>query len=326
MKLLLKFSGEHEKLPKAELEGVLKGEKIKHRIIEEIKESRILIINVKTKSKGFLQRLALTKKASEFIAKEKEISRLAEKIYQKIYKKGTFAIISSQRVEKKLGEKLVKKGNLKVNLENPKVRVVCFYSQKKYYAGIDIPLKRNFEERKPQFRPYFSPTSLHPKIARTLVNLSEVKKGDVVFDPFCGTGGILIEAGLMKMKIQGVDCDEKAVKGCRKNLKFYGLNGEIKRENALNLKLKKKVDAIVTDLPYGKSSIITEKNVTELYKKFLTVTIPKILKEKKLAVIMLPAKYKIKIPKKLFSVEGTYKIYVHKSLSRKILVLRKKQI
>ncbi|MDY6768561.1 MAG: hypothetical protein SVW02_00425, partial [Candidatus Nanohaloarchaea archaeon] len=54
-----------------------------------------------------------------------------------------------------------------------------------------------FEARQNQFRPFSAPVTIHPRLARALVNLSQVERGGSVLDPFCGTGGILLEAGLI---------------------------------------------------------------------------------------------------------------------------------
>ena len=70
-----------------------------------------------------------------------------------------------------------------------------------------------FEERKVQHRPFFSPISLHPKLARVLVNISAIKRDETLLDPFCGTGGILIEAGLIGAKVIGSDIEEKMIEG-----------------------------------------------------------------------------------------------------------------
>ncbi len=45
---------------------------------------------------------------------------------------------------------------------------------------------------------------MSPKLARCMVNLTGVKENDLVLDPFCGTGGILIEAGIMGARVIGV--------------------------------------------------------------------------------------------------------------------------
>ncbi|MEM2918105.1 MAG: DNA methyltransferase [Candidatus Altiarchaeota archaeon] len=321
MKILLELSGEHEKLPKAELESVLKGERIKYKILEEIKEKRILLLEVKTKNLRFVRRLSLTRKAAEFIAKGKDFSEIAKKIYKRIKKKKNFAIrCASHTIEENLGREIHHLG-LKVNLKNPEATILCFNINDVLYVGISIDLERNFNERKLSLRPYHNPTALNPKMARMLVNLAQVKKNDRILDPFCGTGSILIEAALMKMKVFGIEYKRQIFYGCKENLKFYNLCAKVIRGDALKIKFKQKFDAIVSDMPYGRSTILTEKNVSELYRKFIPIASEN-LKRNKLLVIMIPAEYKINLGR-YFSLIAEYLLYVHKSLSRRILVLRR---
>lgn len=54
--------------------------------------------------------------------------------------------------------------------------------------------------------------TVNPKIARALVNLSGVKDKELFLDPFCGTGGILIEACMVGARIIGADVQDKMVK------------------------------------------------------------------------------------------------------------------
>ncbi|MCK4365573.1 MAG: DNA modification methylase, partial [Thermoplasmatales archaeon] len=85
-----------------------------------------------------------------------------------------------------------------VILENPDNEIRGLITDSKVYVGLKTAEinRSQFEERKIQHRPFFSPISLHPKLARALVNLSSIKKDETLLDPFCGTGGILLEAGL----------------------------------------------------------------------------------------------------------------------------------
>lgn len=77
--------------------------------------------------------------------------------------------------------------------------------------------------RKVSERPFFSPISLHPKYARALINLTGVKRGGRVLDPFCGTGGIVIEAASMGMRTYASDFDPEMVDGTMENLDHFGL-------------------------------------------------------------------------------------------------------
>ena len=57
-----------------------------------------------------------------------------------------------------------------------------------------------------------------PRMARTLVNLSLAGSGSILLDPFCGTGGILIEAEMLGVHAVGSDFDPMMIQGCKENV------------------------------------------------------------------------------------------------------------
>lgn len=65
---------------------------------------------------------------------------------------------------------------------------------------------------------------LAPKVARMLVNITvgqdQPTEANRVFDPFCGTGTILMEARSLGYSVVGSDVDMKAVAGTLKNLEW----------------------------------------------------------------------------------------------------------
>lgn len=77
-----------------------------------------------------------------------------------------------------------------------------------------------FKERSTQ-RPYVtSGISLSSRLARLLVNLSGVTKGQVLLDPFCGSGTILGEALLKGLECVGVDRNHGSVERTKDNLEW----------------------------------------------------------------------------------------------------------
>ncbi|MBI2653472.1 methyltransferase domain-containing protein [Candidatus Woesearchaeota archaeon] len=229
--------------------------------------------------------------------------------------------------------------NPKANLKNPRTKIELFFVDNKAYCGLLIEeLHEDFESRKAHLRPFPHPSSLNPKVARALVNITGIKENEVLLDPFCGTGGFLIEAGLMKIKVIGDDINKIMVNGCIKNLKHFKIkNYKIKRKNALDI--NDRFDCVVTDLPYGLNSNALlkyekdwkmqrlnlkiqkkdfYKNLEKFYLKFLK-NLRKKLKKK--AVIVFPhyVDYKkiLKISK--FKIEKEFSNYVHRSLTRKIV-------
>lgn len=169
------------------------------------------------------------------------------------------------------------------------------------------------EKRKVGERPFFSPISLHPKYARALINLTGVKKGGTVLDPFCGTGGIVIEAAEMGMKAIASDFDEEMVIGCQENMDFYGL--ELADFETIDIgeigERFEDIDAICTDPPYGRSTKTGGEDIDEIYAR-AGKAIPQALRTGARAGVVLPHP----IEYDTMTLEGMYLQRVHGSLSR----------
>ncbi len=119
---------------------------------------------------------------------------------------------------------------------------------------------RDYGDRKPTDRPFFQPGSMDPLLARALANLAGARPGARVVDPMCGTGGVLIEAGLAGADLIGLDAQEKMVRGTAENLAHYlGDDREWAtiRADAARLPLRSdRADGVVFDAPYGRQSAI----------------------------------------------------------------------
>jgi tRNA (guanine10-N2)-dimethyltransferase len=264
------------------------------------------------------RRLAYSKAAYDllFICRKSELkSRMEGYAWHKIYKKD-FCVraFGGNFQEKDLAGyvwRSLKKP--KVNLANAKTSIHIFIVKNR--AAVCLlkrQIKHKFGERKAHLRAAHHPSSLHPKLARAMVNLTGIKKGKI-FDPFCGTGGILIEAGLMGLNTEGYDIDERMLEGAEKNLKSFGIR-KYTLKKADSAKLKKAMAYVVTDLPYGRNTTMTK----NLYDKFLPI-----LKKSKIAVVGFPdfIRHKKIIKKAGLKIKNEFTYYLHKSLSKKIAVL-----
>ncbi|MDA4129344.1 MAG: DNA methyltransferase [Thaumarchaeota archaeon] len=77
-------------------------------------------------------------------------------------------------------------------------------------------------ERRDFTRSYQDPTTtLGPRIARVLVNLTGLRKGETLLDPFCGLGTILQEALMCSLNSVGIDISEANVRKCKSNLEWF---------------------------------------------------------------------------------------------------------
>lgn len=65
--------------------------------------------------------------------------------------------------------------------------------------------------------------AISPRMAKIMINLSEVKKGPLL-DAFCGIGTILYESLLQGINVIGVDKEKNAIIGAKKNLAWARFN------------------------------------------------------------------------------------------------------
>jgi tRNA (guanine10-N2)-dimethyltransferase len=239
--------------------------------------------------------------------------------------------INTLEFEKKAGSIIKTKvdPNITVNLENPSTLIRAVTFNGKIFIGKRIASinKKHFYELKPHKRPFFYPGSMSPKLARCMVNLTLIEEGQILLDPFCGTGGILIEGGIVGAKLIGTDLDPKMVEGTKENLTYCGFNNwNVFRADARRLKLDKLVDAIVTDPPYGISASTRGETSENLYKQSM-IALQDIIKEGGLFCLATPHYLNIDeiLEGTKFIITEQHHIRMHKSLTRVISVLEKKE-
>jgi tRNA (guanine10-N2)-dimethyltransferase len=303
---LLSFSGENPSLAIAEALAVTNTKK-------HVVDGNIMLTDT---TKNY-SRLAFTRAAYGVLfsaANKKDLLKQASSFnWQSIYK-GSFAVrIKGVPIAEKDFASIIWKSlkNPKVDLEKPKTKIVVVAGLKHIYCCLELEeLQHDFMSRKPDQRPGFAPISLSPKLARAMVNLTGSNSS--ILDPFCGTGGILIEAALMGLKVGGSDTSREMLEKARTNVKYYRLKAKLQQKDAL--KLKGKIPYIVSDLPYGQSCHLEP----GLYKSFMSV-LDKVLTKR--AVIALPLFSTSLLKGTKLKLEGHFKVYIHKSMTKHILVL-----
>ena len=62
--------------------------------------------------------------------------------------------------------------------------------------------------------------SISPRLAKIMINLSEVKEREKLLDPFCGIGVILLETLFQKIRVIGIDNDSDAIDKAMKNIEW----------------------------------------------------------------------------------------------------------
>lgn len=199
---------------------------------------------------------------------------------------GTFAVrsrsigigidgISTKEIEMDVGNRVSSEIN-KVDLANPKVEISVVIAGQTEGETHPDPIgdspsvvvwgirnsdweREKYSGRSPTERPFFKPVSLEPRQARLMISIGHRPGCEVkhVVDPFCGTGGIAIEAALQGMGVLASDLDSRMVDGTRENLDW--VNGDYRAEicNASEIdSLWGPTDGCLFafDPPYGRSS------------------------------------------------------------------------
>lgn len=341
--IAFELSGEHPDIPVAEVIGALESEDIEFYIQNQF--DQVLIVDISNANIYQLvqvgklsKRLALTwhiihvlgisdSTLSDIINMVENVdfdkpASLTYKIRSKKIKRKSH--ISSEDIERKIGGVLYNKG-YRADLVNPDVQYRAVLTDGKcifgrVLASVDRGL---FEDRKPQNKPFFYPGVLMPRLARSLVNIARSRPGSIILDPYCGTGGILVEAGLMGAVTLGCDVQRKILLGARMNLDLYMPDHSIMFQDAGNMALKDScIDCVVTDPPYGRSALIQARSLDNLMKRSLC-EIFRVLRPGGRAVVVSECPVEEWAVSANFSVVDVYIQRVHRSLTRRITVLDK---
>ena len=325
---LFELGGENKELAKIEARELLKTEGYNPETGFE--EGQIVIIKTSQKlALKTIRRLGMTKRVSRIIhsSEEKDIGKVIEQLPTLDLGKSSFAIrqirrnvISERKIAIKIGRKIPIENE--IALDNPDVKIL-FYTGSKTIISIleenSTTAYKSCLEHHVRYRPYFSPISIHPRIARSMVNLANCSPNDTVLDPFCGTGGILIEAADMGIKAKGMDLLEKMIVNSKGNLEYFGLEGKIKKGDVEESK-NQSFEAIVTDPPYGIASSTGGEKISELLQRTMNIFSEAMEKGKRIVMaISNPELIQTTNFKKIYQFEW----YIHKSLTRYIMVLEK---
>ena len=356
MLLAFELSGEHGTLPKAEVLACLQASHVVYE--ERIFSDSILVVDAPLSLESELldrlsKRLAMTHHIYEVLGMcrpdEREIQELVKKTdFGAVMNEGdTFAVrvrgehTTSLRKNDLLtvvGECITRKGYA-VNLKHPTQTFVLLFTAQTclFCLLLQSVNKTQFEEKRPRFRPFFLPGVIMPKVARVLVNLSGIQANELFLDPFCGTGGILIEAGMVGARLIGADVQKKMVRGAEANLHFFGLPCDLLVGDAMRMPLRdRSIDAIATDLPYGRASFVSRsRSLTaeshpvfpeRLYQDALD-EIYRVLKPNGKAVIVSnsPSLHYLS-PESGFQLVEEHVYRVHKSLNRYITVFETAEV
>jgi tRNA (guanine10-N2)-dimethyltransferase len=242
-------------------------------------------------------------------------------------RRGTGKSANSLHAERVLGNALRDAGHT-IDLRNPELVVYAWLIEGRIHVGrrLGTTPRSRFESRATDERAHFSPVSLHPRRAASLLHLARVPPGGTIYDPFCGTGGFVLEAALEGYDVWASDLDPFMVQGTLQTL--TDVPPEPLDANAFVAdigtapELVEVVDGIVTDLPYGRASGTDLEPIRQLYPRALEA-IAALLRPGAYAVVGHPDPDLVPEGSAGLQVIERHAERAHKSLTRHFAVLRK---
>jgi tRNA (guanine10-N2)-dimethyltransferase len=320
MRLLFELSGENPTLPFAELACA-----------GNVLDSRLQVAVAEVRDPNDTRRLAMTQVVSEYLGEceptlpafrhllkdlaietRQSFAGRAKKVHGGCHERNT---CSQREFERLIGTMI----SGPVSLDNPATEYRAILSEDRCYFGrVLFTVDRGaFDLRNPGKRDFFHPGVMMPRMARTLINLTCAQEGDSLLDPFCGTGGILIEGEMIGLRTLGSDFDPMMISGSRQNV----TSSELMLADAAHLPFgNQSLDAVVTDFPYGQSVCIKKTDTMDnLYADALD-EIRRVLKTGQFAVVVTHRDISA-IASHHMTVLQHHEQRVHKSLTRRVLVL-----
>lgn len=343
VKLFFLLSGEHETLPVSELKAILEAEGYPFKTLEKLDQVLRLEADLNC-IEAIKHRTALTRLCGvELFTCEAEMGKIMQTLRSTSLEDAltdgeSFAVrikhvknhaskIDGMTLERKLGKQIVEeKTKAKVNLKHPDKIFTGILTDEKLIFGVkiaEIPPKP-FVERRPRKKPFFHPSAMPAKLARCMVNLAKPAVGELVFDPFCGTGSMLIEAAFIGCHVFGLDIQRCMAKGSLKNLAYFNIKPEgIIVADARNPPIMK-TDCVVTDPPYGISATTLKRTTAQIVKEVLMSSFEMLSKGQRIC-IAAPKTLNIGHMGEALGYKHleSHFVYVHRSLTREIVVFEK---
>ena len=222
--------------------------------------------------------------------------------------KQDFEDLSTPEIEGKIGELLLEnsknnKLKTKVDLREPDIIFLCYLNKNSFYLGIDFS---GYDLSKRHYKIFQHPETLKGNVAYALMRIAKYKSGELLVDPFSGSGIIAIEAAcyaynfpvnyymkdkfaflrLMKFnfnaidkkikkhgkhRIFGFDHNVRYVESAKKNATIAGVNKYISFSRIAvewhDTKLEENSVDVIIGNPPSASKIVPEKDIRKLYEE-----------------------------------------------------------
>lgn len=137
-------------------------------------------------------------------------------------------------------------------------------------GGVEVELSpRALEDPRFTYRQELVRASSHPTIAAALARVAGAGPGDVVWDPFVGSGAELVERSLAgpSAALLGSDTDPAAIEAARANLAAAGVEASLRVADALTAR-PRGVTLILTNPPMGRR-VLRDGTVRDVLDRFV---------------------------------------------------------
>jgi tRNA G10 N-methylase Trm11 len=194
------------------------------------------------------------------------------------------------------------KAMLKKNIESIPSKDVLEFVICDQYLGrvIEVSNPKEYKKRDNDRMHNDFVRSISIRLAKILINLTQIKKGERLLDPFCGVGVLLEECLNQNIKCVGVEIDDKIRMEAMKNLKNFNSKGDFKvfkgDSSKINQFLPLKINCVASEPylgPYFKTYpkkgevIKVVKELNGLYMSFFA-NLKKVLEKNGRVVMIMP--------------------------------------
>lgn len=324
MRLWIELSGEHPTLPRAEALAALEAEGVELR--EVAASSNVLRLDAAGPVLRAVSRLALAHVVCEELARGefddlRSFARSTDLDGQSFRTRARSMgpEVDRNAVEGPLGADFGKTG--RVDLAAPAVDFRVLVGEEFLLGRVVHRVDRHgLEGRKVTRRAFQRPITLHPKLARALVNLSRVPIGGLVADPFCGTGGVVLEASRIGLRAIGSDVRRTMAVGARHSLRALDAEAAFLVADAGSAPWRRgSLDGIATDPPYGRAATTRGEPPLDLYDRAFAAFDESLPPRHHVAVI-LPDDKAIEVGERRWELLERHALRVHRSLTRNFCV------
>jgi tRNA (guanine10-N2)-dimethyltransferase len=317
--LIVELSGEQPALAEGEVQGAV--EALGEAARRTIRDGRILLVDTALPPRRLGPRLALAHYVGTPVAsgswEDVTVAAASTDLGGRTFRVTAKVAggVSWEHAVRRIGAALARTG--RVDLRRPAIHFRLVVQGRYHLFRVDYAVDRKaFEGRKVALRPFVKPISLHPRLARALVNMSRVRPGETLLDPFCGTGGIVLEGALVGARPFASDLREDMVDGTRATLRHFGVEARTAVADVGDVPTRvDRVAAVATDPPYGRATTTRGEPLTTVYRRAFRAFADLLPEGRSAAVILPDPRLADKAGPDLRLAER-HPLRIHKSLSR----------